>query len=69
LSVDDHIDIVGVSSRIQEPPKYINDVISALVRHNFGMKAEDYLNDYLSGKKVQQRAQEVAWMMHPHLFC
>ena len=45
----------------------IEEVINALKGHNFGLKVEDNLTDYLSCKIVQERDKGKAWIMQPHL--
>ena len=59
INVDDCLTI-GTDEAIEE-------VINALKAHNFGLKVEDNLTDYLSCKIVQERDKGKAWIIQPHL--
>jgi hypothetical protein len=45
----------------------IEEVINASICHNFGLKVEDNLTDYLSCKIDQERNKGKVWIMQPHL--
>jgi hypothetical protein len=47
--------------------KAIEEIINALKGHNFGMKVEDNLNDYLNCKILQERDKGKVCIMQPHL--
>jgi hypothetical protein len=63
--------LVKGTSRLCIPIHLINDVIKEVIedlkKHDFGLKIEEYLKDYLSCHIKINEEDRIAWIQKPHL--